>query len=89
MKSRTFSVTKSAHFIGPGHNSIVVDDANDYWILYHGYDVTEPERFGNSPRRCMLIDKLIWDENGWPSVEGKIPSHKEQVAPYIVMENEK
>lgn len=76
---------KSAHFIGPGHNSIVVDDAGDYWILYHGYDVTEPERFGNSPRRCMLIDKLIWDENGWPSVEGKIPSHKEQVAPYIVI----
>jgi arabinan endo-1,5-alpha-L-arabinosidase len=74
---------KNEHFIGPGHNSIVIDDAGDYWILYHAFDVREPEKYGNSPRRCMLIDKLVWDDQGWPSVEGLSPSHGEQTAPYI------
>ncbi len=57
-------------FVGVGHNSLIKDDAGDWWILYHGFDLREPERYGNTNRRSLLIDKLLWDENGWPYVEG-------------------
>ncbi len=76
----------SGYFAGPGHNSIIQDDADNYWIVYHAYDLQEPAYFGNSPRRSLMIDKLIWNEDGWPSVRGKMPSNNEQDVPVIIDE---
>ena len=55
---------------GPGHNSeIITDKEGDTWLLYHAYDALDPEK-----GRVMLLDKLLWDEEGWPYVEGGTPS---------------
>ena len=31
----------------------------------------------------MLLDKLLWDEEGWPYVEGGTPSTTPQDAPVL------
>lgn len=64
----------SERFVGVGHNGIIQDKAGDYYIVYHGFDTKEPSHIGNSNRRAMLMDLLVWDKDGWPSVEGLIPS---------------
>ena len=67
---------------GPGHNSLFTDDNGDWWIVYHGYDREKPTG------RFVLMDKLEWDENGFPYVEGKVPSYDRRVkAPYINYED--
>ena len=64
---------------GPGHNSeIITDKEGDTWLLYHAYDALDPEK-----GRVMLLDKLLWDEEGWPYVEGGTPSTAPQDAPVL------
>ncbi len=48
---------------GPGHNSIFIDDAGDYWIVYHSY--CEKDNFAT---RHLFIDKLSWNDKGFPFV---------------------
>jgi GH43 family beta-xylosidase len=48
---------------GPGHNSILIDDAGDYWIYYHAYSEKD-----NHITRHLFMDKLAWDEDGFPYV---------------------
>ena len=64
---------------GPGHNSeIITDKEGDTWLLYHAYDALDPEK-----GRVMLLDKLLWDEEGWPYVKGVTPSTTPQDAPVL------
>ncbi|MDY0214351.1 MAG: family 43 glycosylhydrolase [Bacilli bacterium] len=63
-------VKGNADFVGVGHNSVVKDDAGDEWIIYHGFDTKEPAHYGNTNRRTLLIDKLQYDNDLWPSVAG-------------------
>ena len=55
--------------VGPGHNSIFVDDAGDYWIYYHAYHKND-----NYSTRHLFMDKIEWDENGFPYVKNKKPT---------------
>ena len=64
-------------YYGPGHNSVFQDDAGDYWLFYHAF--TKDDSFA---RRHMMMDKLYWDEDGWPYIvgEGKFkPSYMEEM----------
>ncbi len=62
---------------GPGHNSeIVTDDNGATWLLYHAFDAKDPGK-----GRVLLLDKLVWDQEGWPSVAGGTPSTTPQDAP--------
>ena len=55
---------KNERFVGVGHCSeIVQDDAGQDWILYHGYDT----RDGDGGRKVFL-DRVTWDEDGWPRI---------------------
>ena len=62
---------------GPGHNSeIITDDNGDDWLLYHSYD-----RNNNFNGRLMLLDKITWSKDGWPSVNDGYPSSEDMPAP--------
>ena len=74
-------VNGSAYFVGTGHNSIIQDENGDYWILYHAYDTSVDPSFGNSPRRSLMLDKLVWSEDGWPSVFGTMPTNRITLGP--------
>lgn len=50
-------------YAGPGHNSILMDDAGDFWIYYHAYSQND-----NFVTRHLFMDKLSWSDSGWPYV---------------------
>ncbi|MDR2969936.1 MAG: family 43 glycosylhydrolase [Tannerellaceae bacterium] len=55
-------------FKGTGHNSeIVSDDEGADWMFYHAIDVSNPTG------RVLMMDRVRW-ENGWPVVDGGVPS---------------
>ena len=61
-----FSKGSNLDVKGPGHNSVLVDDAGNYWIYCHAYISTD-----NYVTRHLMMDKLLWDDNGMPYVEGR------------------
>ena len=66
MLNGNYSVVVSGNsiFKGPGHCSqILKDDDGDDWILFHGYDTR-----ANSDWRTLILERLYWDNNGWPYI---------------------
>lgn len=64
-----YQVIKSnSEFIGPGHNAITTDDDGNDYLIYHSYS----QKY--SSKRMLCIDKIVYDEDGWPSVENYSPS---------------
>ena len=53
----------SSKTAGPGHNSVFVDDAGDYWMIYHAYC-----DYDNYATRHLFMDKIYWQDNGFPIV---------------------
>lgn len=73
-------VSPSDKVAGVGHNTVVQDFAGEYWLFYHGYDIE-----GEFGERIVFMDKLLWDENGMPYVEGRQASvGQEKTGPTIV-----
>lgn len=64
--------------IGPGHQTILTDDAGQDWLVYHAWEVTTAGLRGG--RRLMWLDRLDWVE-GRPVVRG--PTTDAQPAPTI------
>ena len=58
----TLVLTGNKGWPGVGHNAVYTFDGQDY-IIYHGYDASD---LGRSK---LLIDKLNWDEEGWPVIK--------------------
>ncbi|MFD2033871.1 family 43 glycosylhydrolase [Belliella marina] len=74
---------ESYGFAGPGHNGhIMTDDAGDDWILYHAIPKNNPTLQNGASRRPLMLDKIIWD-NGWPRIEGGVPSISSRNVPEI------
>jgi beta-xylosidase len=53
--------------IGPGHQTIVLDEDGDTWLVYHAWEVTSAGTRGS--RRFVWIDELVW-QDGRPVVQG-------------------
>jgi arabinan endo-1,5-alpha-L-arabinosidase len=73
-------------WIGPGHNAeIIKDDKGRYFILYHAVAVAKPWLIdeGGATRRPLLMDEVLWAEDGWPYIEGGVPSSTRKTAPYF------
>lgn len=68
-------IHKNKSFVGTGHNSEIVSDKKGAdWLFYHAVSVENPSG------RVLMLDRIYWDEDGWPSVNGESPSLK-AVAP--------
>lgn len=61
-------------FVGPGHGTAIRDDAGDWWLLYHAYDTREGGYVDGTWRRVLMLDRIRWDEDGWPVVADGTPS---------------
>jgi arabinan endo-1,5-alpha-L-arabinosidase len=80
-KPHSIILEKTAHWVAPGHNSIVTDRTGRDWIVYHAVDSRRPREFPTdelNTRRVMLIDPIEW-RNGWPVIHG--PSSAPRKAP--------
>lgn len=70
-------------WVGPGHNSVVQDDAGVDWLVYHAIPRDDPRLPNTVNRRPTLIDPIDWID-GWPSVRaGEGPSDAPVAAPVI------
>ena len=72
---------KNDRWLAPGHNCIVIDEAGDYWIVYHAIDVERPRQRQEdeiNSRRILLMDRIEWHDD-WPWVG--TPSHEPKRAP--------
>jgi arabinan endo-1,5-alpha-L-arabinosidase len=66
----TVILSGNDRFKGPGHNSkLVQDDSGNDWLLYHAYDAKNA-----SAGRLLMLDRVLWDRDGWPYIEGGTPS---------------
>ncbi len=66
-----FVLGNSDWFYGLGHNAALVeDDGGQTWMLYHGYERDTKKG------RYVFLDKVLWDNKGWPYIQGGIPSTK-------------
>ena len=57
----TLVLASTGRWIGPGHASICVRDAQE-WLVHHYYD----RELNGRPRLRMV--PLTWDDDGWPGV---------------------
>ena len=70
-------------WVGPGHNSVVQDDAGTDWLFYHAIPRADPRLSNGVNRRPALLEKITW-QNGWPTVNGGVgPSSSPQPVPTI------
>ena len=60
--------------IAPGHNAVIKDDAGDYW--WYGHCFYEYDAFRT---RHLAMDKLLWDKNDMPYVDGYELSYNEDL----------
>jgi arabinan endo-1,5-alpha-L-arabinosidase len=69
---------------GPGHNSVIRDDAGHDWIIFHAIDRNRPYLPGTTDavRRPMLISRLLY-RNGWPMIAGDSPATGWQPGPVV------
>eukprot|EP00056_Hartaetosiga_gracilis_P016348 m.243029 g.243029 ORF g.243029 m.243029 type:complete len:345 (+) comp39807_c0_seq1:8-1042(+) len=59
-------------FVGPGHCSVVqTHDAKKWYVIYHAW---HRYKVGGSNNRVMLIDEVMFGDDGWPFVATSQPS---------------
>lgn len=62
---------KNERFVGTGHNSTLLeDDEKNTWMLYHAFELENLDA-----QRQVLLDRVLWDEDGWPYVDKQEPSY--------------
>jgi arabinan endo-1,5-alpha-L-arabinosidase len=59
----TILLAGDEHWHGVGHCAVARFDGRDY-LVFHGYDAADERG-----RSKLRIEKLTWDDAGWPSVE--------------------
>jgi len=69
-------MTSQPLVVGPGHQTIIQDEAGDAWIVYHVWQLTASGSLTSN--RQMWMDRLVW-ENGRPVVKG--PTRAAQPGP--------
>lgn len=57
--------------VGPGHQTIILDEDGDTWMVYHVWEVNSAG--SKTDRRFMVMDPLLW-ENGVPRIAGPTTS---------------
>lgn len=85
LKSPELNLAKAAaltsgneRFTGTGHNApVITDGAGDTWFICHGHHKGKELDLVRVP----LLDRLLWDDEGWPYLEGGTPTPDEHAAP--------
>ncbi len=79
-----FVLRDGERWLAPGHNAIFTDDAGVDWVVYHAMDRRHPLLDGTQfARRALLIDRLVWRDDGVPEVADGVPSEAPRPAPSL------
>jgi arabinan endo-1,5-alpha-L-arabinosidase len=79
-------------FLNPGAHAMFTDDMGQEWLLYHAY-----EREGlqidyatlRNTARVLMLDRLDYDESGWPYTRTGTPSIESETGPVFLQDAEK
>jgi arabinan endo-1,5-alpha-L-arabinosidase len=73
-------VHSNSEWIGPGHCSVVPKktNKNEFVLVYHSWHKGEVCGGNN---RLLLVDSLLWDDQGWPYIPTDSPSIGPQPVP--------
>lgn len=67
-------------FVGPGHvGEIITDDDGNEWIIYHSY----VRGFADKYQRVLMLDRVTWDANEYPVINGGLGPSSSSAAPYF------
>lgn len=72
-------LTNNARWVGPGHGSVVTIDGAMHFV-YHAWAANADGTNGPGGRR-VLVDKITWGADGWPTIGSGSPSTTKQVWP--------
>jgi len=76
-------LSRNQTWIGPGHNSVITDDAGNDWLIYHAMPAQNALLPNGTNCREGLLDRIDW-RDGWPTINhGKGPSASIQEAPVV------
>ncbi len=73
-------ISKNAKFVGTGHNSVIDDVNGEPWFYYHAFHNDNPGK-----GRVLLMERLLFDNEGWPYVSGFTPSTTAKIGPYYYL----
>ena len=61
-------LVESGCWTAPGHNAVVMDDEENYWMLYHAINRAKKAPVGEDKytNRELLLDRIEWTDEGWP-----------------------
>ena len=71
-------IAGNVNWLGPGHNSVIRDDRETDWIVYHAYHPNN-----RALGRVMLMNRLVYGSDGWVRAEAGAPTREVRVAPFI------
>ncbi len=74
-------IQKNDFFVGTGHNSVIDDVNGEPWFYYHAF-----HKEGSGSSRVLLMERLLFDEAGWPYVQGFEASKTQRIGPYYFKE---
>ncbi len=67
-------------WVGPGHGSVVTANGKDYFV-YHAWPNAGDGTHLTSAGRHVLVDRIVWGGDGWPSISDGTPSRTPQPWP--------
>lgn len=73
--------------MGPGHCAIVQDDKGLDWIVYHAYNPNASNSVEQNTR-TLYVDRIYWNEKGFPICKDTYPNFGEIPGPYIYQKEE-
>ncbi len=62
-------VYRNDAWVGPGHATIITDDAGTAWLIYHAMPAKDPVLPNGTNKRQGVMDAIQW-QDGWPVVNG-------------------
>ncbi len=74
-------IARNDDFVGTGHNSVIDDVNGDAWFYYHAY-----HNDNTSKGRVLLMERMLFDDEGWPYVDEFTASTRTKIGPYYYLE---
>lgn len=73
-------LTNNERWVGPGHGSVVTASGKDYFV-YHAWKNAGNGTHAQADGRHVLVDRITWGGDGWPSIADGSPSRTPQPWP--------
>jgi GH43 family beta-xylosidase len=75
-------LANNERWVGPGHGSVVAIGGADYFV-YHAWSAAPGGTNDTSGGRQVLVDRIVWEADGWPRIHDGTPGRSPAPWPAI------